>query len=90
MLSENYGILLKKVYSGRRNIVELKHDWENLTREATGSRVSDYYVGNICLKVFLKIAVPWILATSKVPYKNISKIGRKYLKYLRICAVAGF
>ena len=29
--------------------------------EVTGNRVSDHYARNIYIKVFLKVAVPWIL-----------------------------
>ena len=31
-----------------------------------GNRVSDHYARNIYLKVYLKIAVPWIILTSKI------------------------
>ena len=34
------------------------------------NRVSDHYVRNIYLNVFLKIAVPWILVTSKIHQQN--------------------
>ena len=46
--------------------------------EVTGNRVSDHYARNIYIKVSLKIAVPWILLTSKILYQNISKFVRKY------------
>ena len=35
---------------------------------------------NIFIKVLSKIAVPWILVTSKILYYNISNFVRKYLQ----------
>ena len=46
--------------------------------EVTGNRVSDHYARNIYIKVSLKIAVLWILLTSKILYQNISRFVRKY------------
>ena len=46
--------------------------------EVTENRVNDHYPRNIYIKVSLKIAVPWILLTSKLLYQNISKFVRKY------------
>ena len=46
--------------------------------EVTGNRLSDHYARNIYIKVSLKIAVPWILLTSKILYQNISKFVQKY------------
>ena len=50
--------------------------------EVTGNSVSDHYARNICIKVFLKIAVLWILVRSKILYLKISKFFRKYLQYV--------
>ena len=36
--------------------------------KVTGNRVSDHYARNIYLKKYLKVAVPWILLTSKRLY----------------------
>ena len=36
--------------------------------EVTGNGVSDYYVRNIYIKVFLKIVSLWILKRSKILY----------------------
>ena len=36
--------------------------------EVTGNRVGDHYARNIYIKVSLKVAVLWILLTSKILY----------------------
>ena len=43
-----------------------KHDWENFFREITGNRAKGSLYKLHYLKVFLKLPVPWILATSKI------------------------
>ena len=47
--------------------VKLK-TWVSLFKEFSEYRLSDHLARNIYLQVFLQIAVPWILATSKIPY----------------------
>ena len=47
--------------------------------QVTGNRVSDHYARNIYVKVFLEIAVLWMLVPSKILHQN-NKIIRKYLQ----------
>ena len=47
----------------------------NIAEKVTGNSVSDHCTKNIYIKVFLKIANPWILVTSKILYLNITKFA---------------
>ena len=51
-----------------RNMENRKADniSEKRLTEVTGNRVSDHYARNICIKVSLKIVVPWNLLTTQV------------------------
>ena len=40
--------------------------------EVTGHKVSDHYARKIYIKICLKIAVPWILLTSKYFTKTLA------------------
>ena len=51
-------------------------------------RVIDHYARNIYIKVSLKVAVPWVLLTSKILLENISKFVRKYIQYVRCWSLA--
>ena len=47
--------------------------------QVTGNRVSDHYARNVYIKVFLEIAVLWMLVPSKILHQN-NKFVRKYLQ----------
>ena len=61
-------------HSVRRDIAEMKRWLIKPFREVIGNRVSDNYARNIYSKVFLKIAVSWILTTSKILVKTLAKL----------------
>ena len=47
--------------------------------QVTGNWVSDHYARNVYIKIFLEIAVLWMLVPSKILRQN-NKIVRKYLQ----------
>ena len=53
---------------------------ERFLAEVTGNSASDHYARNIYTKVFLEIAVLWILVRSRILNWNISKFVWKYLQ----------
>ena len=65
-----------------RNIQRKKtlEGWKIVNTEVFGNRVSDYYVRNIYIEVFLQIALLWILVPSRLPHQNISKVVQKYIQ----------
>ena len=52
----------------------------NFFAQVTGSRVSDHYARNVYRKVFLKIAVLWMLVPSKILHKTINSLENTYNK----------
>ena len=66
--------------SKRWKIVKLITLQINLFTKVTGNRVSNYCARNVCKKVFLKIAVPWLLMPSKILHQSINKYVGKYLQ----------
>ena len=54
----------KEIFDQRRR---QKNAWrETFFTEVTGNKASDHYLRNIYIKVFLRIAVPWILVILKI------------------------
>ena len=61
---------------------------DNLFTGVTGNRVSDHYARIVYIKVFLEIAVPWMLMPSEILYQNVIKFVQKYLQQVPCRSVA--